>query len=30
MQERAIHISSADNLKIGKNEAEEFIIKFRR
>ena len=28
MQERAIHISSADKQKIGKNEAEDFIIKF--
>ena len=28
MQERAIHISSVDRQKIGKNEAEDFIIKF--
>ena len=28
MQERAIHISSVDRQKIGKNKAEDFIIKF--
>ena len=28
MQERAIHISSADRQKIGENKAEDFIIKF--
>ena len=27
MRERAIHISSVDRQKIGKNEAEDFIIK---
>ena len=28
MQERAIHISSVDREKIGRNKAEDFIIKF--
>ena len=28
MQEKAVHISSADRKKIGKNKAEDFIIKF--
>ena len=28
MQERAIHISSVDRQKIGKNKVEDFIIKF--
>ena len=28
MQQRAIHISSADRQKIEKNKAEDFIIKF--
>ena len=28
MQERAIHISSVDRQKIGKNKAEDFISKF--
>ena len=28
MQERAIHISSVDRQKIGKNKAEDFIIRF--
>ena len=28
MQERAIHISSADRQKIGKNKVEDVIIKF--
>ena len=28
MQERAIHISSVDRQKIGRNKAEDFIIKF--
>ena len=28
MQERAIHISSVNRQKIGKNKAEDFIIKF--
>ena len=28
MQERAIHISSVDRQKMGKNKAEVFIIKF--
>ena len=28
MQERAIHISSVDRQKIGKNKAEDFRIKF--
>ena len=28
MQERAIHISSVDRQKIGKNKAEDLIIKF--
>ena len=28
MQERAIHISSVDRHKIGRNKAEHFIIKF--
>ena len=27
MRERAIHISSVDRQKIGKNDAEDFIIK---
>ena len=27
MQERVIHISSVDRQKIGKNKAEDFIIK---
>ena len=28
MQERAIHISSVDRQKIGRNKEEDFIIKF--
>ena len=28
MRERAIHISSVDRQKIGRNKAEDFIIKF--
>ena len=28
MQERAIHISSVDRQKTGRNKAEDFIIKF--